>query len=72
MARKESSIKIGNFAFLRGGRSSSPKQADHAEMSKKAFNSISTSTVVESPDLVSPTSPISSGKKDSRNHRTGP
>jgi len=50
--------------------SSSPKQADHGEMSKTAFNSVSTSTAVVSPDLSSPTSPIYSDKKDSRNHRT--
>jgi hypothetical protein len=57
--------------FTREG-SSSLKQADHGEMSKKDSNSVCTSTAVVSPDLSSPTSPIYSDKKDSRNHRTGP
>jgi hypothetical protein len=55
--------------FAREGRSSM-KNADHGKMSKKAFNSVRTSTAVVSADLSSPTSPIYMGKKHSRNHRT--
>jgi hypothetical protein len=69
MALEDSSPTLEILLFTREGRSSL-KQAHHGEMSEMAFYSVCTSTAVVSPELSSPTSPIYSGKKHSRNHRT--
>jgi hypothetical protein len=51
------------FYFTRKKKTSSMKQADLRDMFKKAFESVNISTIVVSPDALSPTPSTSSAMK---------